>query len=437
MKRGWIILLTLIILSIVFVTISFLNAATQSASSIVINIDGTVKNLDAQSNYFYGTHTYSSVSVKSIGQHDASEIWVSVASGEMTLLEALQKNKLCPKNTKPMRYTSLNIPNPSHLATEISLSSGKSLQGAINEGKFNSTYFECKDNDAYGRDSCGSFQATKIQECGDSSCGGWGSTYYSLGRQYQDRTCHDKGCSNGACFDTVRTETRDVTPAETESHGDHETTTTTTTTTTTDYSNLPDRIAGDGGGGGGGKVICTELYNTGLMDKETYDMDVEYAKTHFSREALTGYQAWAISVVKAMRKSPEVKEKVVPLVNNFMQEIAYRSGKSETGNEVGKLLLDEGIPLFERVGKYIDEPDWKDLFIDKSLFSYITSLFQKESEYDRLVRNYFTEEKVREMIDYAEAKGGDSQIAFAKTVIENLEKNVEEVESLIKENGKE
>jgi len=210
-----------------------------------------------------------------------------------------------------------------------------------------------------------------------------------------------------------------------------------------DFSDLPDRVV-DGGGDGGGKVICTELYSTGILDEETYKMDVKYASEHFSKEAIRGYQAWAIPVVKFMRKSEEAERTAISLVNSFMEEIAYRSGKRETGNEVGKLFLDEGVPLFERIGKYIDEPDWKSLFNQNWLsgilknsdfllyyiFDY-KSLLQKEDKYDEIVENYFTEQKVREMFYDAERRGGNSQLAFAKALVENLEDAVEDIESLI------
>ncbi len=434
-----------IILVLFLFGISFISAANHTSGFVNVTVDNAFRNLNSSSNYFFGTHIYASSPFNP--GHDANQIWVSVNGGEMTLFNALQNNKLCPKSTSPLTYSysPADKSKPYHFATEILYSPGKNFQQAINEGKLNSTYFTCNatDNDKYGNDSCGSTKLTKIQECGDSSCGSWGSTYisYSNYHYYQDRTCHDRGCSSGACFDTTRKETRDVTPSTTGSGGDHTTDTTTTSTCpscagpTESGPSYPGPTAttdGGGGGGGGGKVICTELYNLGIMSKETYEMDVKYAAEHFSREALNGYQAWAISVVKVMRTNSEVKEKVIPLVNDLMEEIAYRSGKSETGNEIGRLFLDEAIPHFERIGKYIDEPNWRDLFIDKSFLSYITSIFQKESEYDKIVRNYFTEDKVMETLHYAEAKGGDSQIEFAKALIENLEKAANEIETMIK-----
>ncbi len=206
-----------------------------------------------------------------------------------------------------------------------------------------------------------------------------------------------------------------------------------------------------------GKVISTELYHRDILDEETYKMDVTYAHQHFSPEALRGYQVWAIPVVKAMRKNPEAMEFIIPMVNSFMEEIAYRVGKKETGNEAGKLFLDEGVPLFERIGILINEPDWRSLFdenwlqervdpiyinvfkfaIGDNFFSIediIRKLLQnnKDDKYDGLVKSYFTEEKVKEIFYDALERGNESDVALAHALIENLEDAVEEIELMVK-----
>jgi len=421
MKKGVI----FILIFLIFLNISFINCAIlHSSGSVNLTIDGVSRTLDSGKSYFVGTHTYSSPSGSlPTGQHNASQVWVYVYSGEMNLLRALQQNKLCPKSTKPLTYTSTSIPNPSHLATEINITSlKKNFQSAINDGDFSSTSSQCYNNDVYTYDSCGN-SLGMAQDCGDSYCDAWGAEYCDSNQHaVQDRTCHTKGCKDGACYDTTYTETKDNGEAAI-------------------YWCIENEP-----GGGGGKVICTELYSTGVLDEETYGMDVKYAAEHFSKEALKGYQAWAIPVVKAMRKSPEeAKRIVIPLVKSFMEEIAYRSGKKETGNEVGKLFLDEAVPLFERIGVYIDEPEWKSLFNQNwlngilrnndFLFSYIynyKSFLQEENKYNKLVKDYFTEERVREMFYDAERRGRTSQLAVAKALVENLEDAVVEIESLIK-----
>ena len=43
-------------------------------------------------------------------------------------------------------------------------------------------------------------------DCGEDSCGAFGENYCSSGDVYHSRTCHDKGCSVGSCFDNQSTD---------------------------------------------------------------------------------------------------------------------------------------------------------------------------------------------------------------------------------------
>ncbi|MBS3079258.1 hypothetical protein J4218_04005 [Candidatus Pacearchaeota archaeon] len=46
---------------------------------------------------------------------------------------------------------------------------------------------------------------TFLIDCGDSSCGSFGTNYCKTdGNVYHQKTCNDKGCSNGTCFSTFR-----------------------------------------------------------------------------------------------------------------------------------------------------------------------------------------------------------------------------------------
>lgn len=291
---------------------------------------------------------------------------------------------------------------------------------------------QCYDDDVYWYDSCG-VREEKKEECGSDYCDAWGEEYCVGEVAKHDRICHVLGCDGDACFDVTYTDTRNVF----DNPGDSKIFCT---------KLAIEEEAGDG------KVICTEFYNLGYLDEATYKMDLEYAHSHFSPEAIKGYQAWAIPGVKAMRKNPEeTKEYIVPLINSFMEEVAYRVGKRETRNEVGALFLDRGLPLFERIGVHINEPDWKSLFETQinplylnfiesaignnflSTKSLIIGIFQSdtENEYDDLVRNYFTEEKLKEMYYDAKEKSKGSDIEFANALLDNLEEAVEEIESIV------
>jgi len=480
------------VLTLLFTGIFSVNAALlHSGNDFLIKVNNNVGTLNhaISGGYFTGTNTYSSVQALDPG-HSADEIWVSVKDGEMYLLQALSsKNKLCPRSPPKTSYTGPSDKSKAyHYASEIEISTGKSFQQAIDNGEFppgpscypsgsessctnagviqcdgtcGSYSFKAKGTACSGSGSCGGYWACNgagncVCASGTLKCYSSSTNSITLSYSFSNSTSSkvsifrgnntklisytgssgtgtytSSGLSSGTSYtfylrdgDTTGSPLLAQVSCSTSSStdGGH--------APEPDYSILPDRVV-DGGGGGGGKVICTELYMIGVMSEETYKMDVQYARTHFSKEAIYGYQAWAIPVVKAMRESQQDRDRVIPLVNSFMEEIAYRSGKRETGNEVGKLFLDEAVPLFEKIGKYIDEPDWKSLFTEKSLLYYLQSLFQKENKYNEIVKNYFTEQKVREMFYDAERKGGDSQIAVAKALIENLRKAVEEIESLI------
>ncbi len=68
------------------------------------------------------------------GGHNLSEIWVSVNGQERTFKDAIENTDLCGFGDNFQGYTSPNIPDPSHLGTEIEISTGVSLQDVINDG---------------------------------------------------------------------------------------------------------------------------------------------------------------------------------------------------------------------------------------------------------------------------------------------------------------
>jgi len=186
------------------------------------------------------------------------------------------------------------------------------------------------------------------------------------------------------------------------------------------------------------KIICTELYNTGFLDEERYRIDVEYAPSYFSPEALRGYHAWGIPVVEFMRENPTSAIHILPLAKSFIDEVAYRVGEREKGNEIGELFLDEVVPLFERIGVLINEPNVEFLF-DENLLqsktdltdSVFNNILEKDNKYDELVEDYFTKERVNVVFYEALEKAEGSDMAFARALLENLKKEVEEIEAMV------
>jgi len=140
----------------IFILVSIISSSLISAgimhSSIDIrikinNVDDSINRGIAQGNFSRSSlfqseilmveENYSSSRDIRIGEHDASQIWISVQDGEMTLLNALSSTyKLCPNPSSPTTYSSQNMPSVYHTGMEIRLNSGITLQEAINRGDY-------------------------------------------------------------------------------------------------------------------------------------------------------------------------------------------------------------------------------------------------------------------------------------------------------------
>jgi hypothetical protein len=125
-----------------------------------------------------------------------------------------------------------------------------------------------------------------------------------------------------------------------------------------------------GGGGGGGKIICTKLYELGLMSKDIYLADqafgAELVKTR--PDIYNGYRAWAEIVVDWMAGAGP---KMMPWMSNedfsnaakkwstawavdiatpWAEEMAYKMGKKTSGSLTGRMITAAGIPICKLVG---------------------------------------------------------------------------------------
>jgi len=125
-----------------------------------------------------------------------------------------------------------------------------------------------------------------------------------------------------------------------------------------------------GGGGGGGKIICTKLYELGLMDKEIYEADqafgAELLKTR--PDIYNGYRAWAEIVVDWMSGAGP---KMMPWMSDaefsisaqhwsvswakdiatpWAEHMAYKMGKKDKDNLTGRMITAAGVPICKAVG---------------------------------------------------------------------------------------
>lgn len=128
---------------------------------------------------------------------------------------------------------------------------------------------------------------------------------------------------------------------------------------------------GSGGNSGGGKIICTKLYELGFLPKDIYEADQAFGAKLLEEypDIYNGYRAWAEIVVDWMQASGpnmmfwirdneyrmhrQVKwstEWAKQIAEPWAEEMAYRMGTRETGNNIGKALMLIGIPISKVVG---------------------------------------------------------------------------------------
>ncbi len=138
MKKGEGLIFVLVFL--LFAVISHADALIlHNASDFQMEIEGNPMALQQAVDSGYMRRVASSYAASGLtfmGEHSASQIWVNVDGAEKTLLDALRSADGLCGSQQYSTYESSGIPNPGHLATEIQLLSGKSLQQAINDGDF-------------------------------------------------------------------------------------------------------------------------------------------------------------------------------------------------------------------------------------------------------------------------------------------------------------
>jgi hypothetical protein len=113
-----------------------------------------------------------------------------------------------------------------------------------------------------------------------------------------------------------------------------------------------------GGGGGGGKIICTKLYELGLMSQAIYLADQEFgAELVKTRpDIYNGYRAWADIVVKWMNghSGTRMQTWAINWANDiatpWAEHMAYKMGALFNDNLTGRCIALAGIPICKAVG---------------------------------------------------------------------------------------
>ena len=97
-------------------------------------------------------------------------------------------------------------------------------------------------------------------------------------------------------------------------------------------------------------MICTLLHSRGDLPDDVYEADCRFGAS-VSREAMAGYHAWAIPVIRGMRRSPWFYRFAGYFAKSWAYEMAHRMGVRPKGNLLGRFMLFIGVPLCTAIGK--------------------------------------------------------------------------------------
>jgi hypothetical protein len=113
-----------------------------------------------------------------------------------------------------------------------------------------------------------------------------------------------------------------------------------------------------GGGGGGGKIICTKLYELGLMSRDIYLADQAFGAELVKRspDIYNGYRAWAEIVVDWMDGGAGEFIKswatmwAQDIATPWAEHMAYKMGALDKDNLTGGIIASVGVPICKLVG---------------------------------------------------------------------------------------
>ena len=101
--------------------------------------------------------------------------------------------------------------------------------------------------------------------------------------------------------------------------------------------------------GGDPTVLCTALYNMGLLDNKIYKADSEYAGKYIDALTYAGYAVWA----RHLAKSKWAVLLLSPLIKSFAKEMYFRLHGGR-GNFVGRVIMNWGSPVCKLIGKIME-----------------------------------------------------------------------------------
>ena len=119
-----------------------------------------------------------------------------------------------------------------------------------------------------------------------------------------------------------------------------------------------------GGDGSSSRVICTELYKQGKLDRDLYRMDVVYTAKHLSPITVRGYHYWAIPMVVRMRSSTLLTNIFEYITIARAKEIAHivKPQEYKKRSILGYLIKNVSEAICYSIGLFTDQKDWTVLY---------------------------------------------------------------------------
>ena len=114
----------------------------------------------------------------------------------------------------------------------------------------------------------------------------------------------------------------------------------------------------------GGRVICNELARQGFMERNQIILDYKFTREHLSPQHVKGYHAWAVHVVRRLRKGKGVKL-WRHIATHRVNEIAYIYGERDKPDYLGKFYRHFGEKGCWLVGLFCEKSDWSALYKTK------------------------------------------------------------------------
>lgn len=117
------------------------------------------------------------------------------------------------------------------------------------------------------------------------------------------------------------------------------------------------------------RVICTELYRQGILNKQLYRLDVLYTARNLSPTLIRGYHYWAIPTVDLMRKSPALTKFLTYFTIKRAEEIAHIMNPVAYPKSTftGRFIKTVGEGLCYAIGKVVKQKDYSILYNGKSV----------------------------------------------------------------------